>query len=161
MIAARAGGAWPKLCESAAVALVSETKDSSVSLGVRLLIDLHKVFGEDDRLSTKRVLERLFKIDQSPWGDFKGKGLSDRQMARLLKEYGIKPKDVRFPQDGGDDVILRGYDRADFADSWQRYIPPPFSENNATNTTGPTNGADCSPCSPGSACSDKIGEGGR
>jgi len=160
VVADRAGGQWPALCKDAALALIGETKDSSVSLGVRLLTDLHAVFGEEDRLSTKRILEHLYKLDQSPWKDFKGVGLTDRQMARLLRPYAIKPKDVRFPQDGGD-LVLRGYDRADFADSWQRYVPSASPQETATTTTTATGALDLGDCSARSACSAKMGEGGR
>ena len=90
----------------------------------------------------------------------KGVGLTDRQMARLLRPYAIKPKDVRFPQDGGD-LVLRGYDRADFADSWQRYVPSASPQETATTTTTATGALDLGDCSARSACSAKMGEGGR
>lgn len=114
-----AGGTWPERARAAAVALVTRVKETSPSLGVRLLSDLRNVFDTADKLSTDTILKQLHKIDEAPWGDIRGKPLNDLGLAKRLKGYGIKPKPVRI---GGD--VCRGYDRQDFHDAWKRYLPP-------------------------------------
>jgi len=113
-----AGGTWPERARVAAVALVKEARDSTPSLGVRLLSDLQTVFGAADKLATATILRELHDMDEAPWGDLRGKPLSDHGLSKYLKEYGIKPKRVRFGED-----VFRGYDRQDFHDAWKRYLP--------------------------------------
>jgi hypothetical protein len=114
-----AGGHWPERARTAAVTLVKEGKDSSPSLGVRLLSDLRDVFGDADKLPTDTVLRKLHAIDEAPWGDMRGKPLNDIGLAKRLKGYGIKPKLVRIGEG-----VSRGYARQDFHDAWKRYLPP-------------------------------------
>jgi Protein of unknown function (DUF3631) len=52
-VADAAGEQWPKRASVAAVALVADSKESTPSLGVRLLGDLHQVFGPADAMSTR------------------------------------------------------------------------------------------------------------
>ena len=76
-----AGGTWPKRARDAAVALVAESKESTPSLGVRLLTDLKAVFGAADKLTTTTILNALHQIDEAPWGDMRGKPLSDHGLS--------------------------------------------------------------------------------
>jgi len=119
VVADAAGGTWPERARAAAVALVTEAKDSSPSLGVRLLSDLRDVFGAADNLATTTILDKLHQIDEAPWGDMRGKPLNDAGLARRLRAYGIKPKVVRIR-----DHTFRGYAKEDFHDAWKRYLPP-------------------------------------
>lgn len=118
-IADLVGSDWPARARAAAVALISAGKDAEQSLGVRLLSDLRIIFDETDFLTTTQILIRLHNLDEAPWGDLDhGKPLDARGLARRLKEYGIKPEQVR--QSG---AIVRGYRRADLEDQWSRYLP--------------------------------------
>src|SRR5262249_27625188 len=105
-----AGGTWPKRARVAAVALVTQSKESSLSVGVRLLSDLRNAFGATDNLTTDTILGKLHAIDEAPWGDMRGKPLNDLGLSRLLKNYEIKPKSVRFGT--GPKDVARGYVRA-------------------------------------------------
>ncbi len=89
------------------------------SLEIRLLTDLKVVFDEAESLFTNTLLERLHPLDESPWGDLKGKPLSARTLSNLLSQYGIEPTTVR---ERGKDKPLKGYRRADFHDAWTRYV---------------------------------------
>lgn len=126
-IADAAGGHWPDTARAACMALCEAAKDRRVSLGVRLLADLRTIFGEEDTLYTKTIIGRLLKPEahgldaDAPWGDIKGREISDRVLASLLKKYGIKPVKVR---EGGVGDDLQGYRRADLWDAWQRWLPP-------------------------------------
>ena len=118
-VANAAGGTWPQRARDAAIALVKEAKESTPSLGVRLLADLQTVFGAADNLATTTILDKLHQIDEAPWSDLRGKPLNDVGLARRLKAYGIKPKVVRIG-----DHTFRGYDKQDFHDAWKRYLHP-------------------------------------
>lgn len=118
-VADAAGGDWPALARAAAVALVAQAKESTPSLGVRLLGDVRAVLEDHlDRMTTAALLEKLKALEEAPWSDLRGKPLDSRGLARLLKPYGISSKTVR---EG--DATAKGYERADFADAWARYLP--------------------------------------
>jgi hypothetical protein len=131
-----AGGEWPERARKAAVALVTQSKQSTPSLGVRLLGDLRAIFGVADKKPTSEILQSLNDLDDAPWGDLRGKPITDRDLARFLKPYDIKPKLVKI---GGSPS--RGYYRADLIDAWRRYLPPLAQESvtGVTSVTGPAN----------------------
>jgi hypothetical protein len=128
-----AGGPWPERARAAAVALVAQAHEAEPSLGIRLLADLRTVFGNEQQLTTKRILSELYLIEDAPWGDLKGKPLSDSQLARRLKQYGVKSKVIRVG-----DATPRGYTRADLYDVWRRYLPSSQAGEPATNATAAT-----------------------
>lgn len=117
-IADAAGGAWPKVARVAAVTLVTDTKRDNGSLGVRLLADLRTVFGSHEVLSTVDLLVLLINLEESPWGDLRGKPLDSRRLSKFLKPYEISPKPVRIGA-----TVSRGYQRTDLHDAWMRYLP--------------------------------------
>jgi hypothetical protein len=135
-VADLAGGEWPQRARVAAVALVALAKESTPSLGVRLLHDIRGAFGVSDQLATRQLLEQLHGLDEAPWGDLKGKPLDDRGLARRLSAYGIKPTTIRTATG-----TPKGYRRTDFHDAWSRYLSPltlspETAATNATRETG-------------------------
>jgi hypothetical protein len=132
-IADAVGGEWPARVRVAAVALVAASKDADPSLGIRLLTDLRAVFGSRDQMTTKEALAVLNGLAEAPWGDLKGRPLDERGLARQLKKYGVKSKNLNV---GGNDRP-KGYVRADLHDVWTRYLPP-SSETSATFATDAT-----------------------
>ncbi len=118
-VADAAGGRWPEVARVAAVTLVTAAREREASLGLRLLADLRSIWGEADARATKWLLEKLHSLDESPWGDLRGKPLDDRGLANRLRRYDIKPKTVRI-----DTTTVKGYDRSDLHDVWQRYLAP-------------------------------------
>ena len=117
-IADAAGGEWPERARVAAVALVADSKASTPSLGVRLLADLRRVFGEESAMSTEDIKAVLVAMEEAPWGDLRGRPLDSRQLANFLKPYGVASRNVRIC-----DRIVKGYVRADLHDPWARYLP--------------------------------------
>jgi hypothetical protein len=103
------------------------------SLGIRLLSDLRDVFTDDDVLATESIVGRLLRLDESPWADIKGKELNDRELAKLLRPYGMRPIVVRIGT-----ATPRGYRRADFVDAWRRYLLPLPPYRGATSATAAT-----------------------
>jgi Protein of unknown function (DUF3631) len=117
MVADVAGGDWPARARASAVSLVSLTKERTQTLGVRLLADLRTVFGNAEALFTRDVLHKLTELEESPWGDIRGKPLDERGLARFLRRYDVKPKQVRVNA-----ATAKGYSRADLHDPWARYL---------------------------------------
>jgi hypothetical protein len=132
-IADAAVGDWPTRARNAAVALVAASKEAEPSLGILLLSHLKAVFREADKLSTDIILKGLHELHEAPWRDLKGKALDDRGLARRLREYGIKPRTIRMGE-----ATPRGYERKDFVDVWERYLPPLVPAGSATSKTSAT-----------------------
>jgi len=119
-IADAAAGEWPKRARDAARILVLAAKEVELSLGIRLLADLKTVFDADmsTALPTEIILSHLIALPESPWGDLKGKPITDRSLASRLRQYGVKSKVIRIG-----DRTPRGYTRGDLYDAWIRYLP--------------------------------------
>lgn len=120
-LADEAGGNWPERARVSAVTLVTLAKESTPSLGVRLLADLRHVFERQDVLPTETILQELHMMDESPWADIKGKELNDRTLASKLRRFAIRPKVLRIGA-----ATVRGYERSDFIDAWNRYLVDPI-----------------------------------
>jgi hypothetical protein len=131
-VADAAGGHWPDRARAAAQALVAEAKSSTPSLGVKLLSDLKVIFAGASHLSTEAILRKLAALDESPWGDLRGKPLDSRGLASRLRPYGIRSGSVR-----DEEFVVKGYRRADLFDAWERYVPT-SSPLAATSATGAT-----------------------
>lgn len=87
-VADAAGGTWPRWARDAAVALVASAKDTTPSLGVRLLSDVRDVFGNADAMSTDALLKALHDIPEAPWPELvAGKPLNARGLATRLGKY--------------------------------------------------------------------------
>jgi len=131
-VAEIAGSHWVRLARKAAAALVAVAREVEPSLNVRLLADLRTVFGAEEQLATKKILAELCLIEDAPWGDMKGKPITDNQLARRLKNYGVKSKTIRL----GNDRFAKGYVRAELHDVWRRYLPRlPSSDKDVTGVT--------------------------
>jgi hypothetical protein len=94
-VADTAGGSWPERARVAAVALVADSKRGTPSPGIKLLADLRLIFCAEDHLATEDILAKLHMIEESPWGDLRGKPLDARGLAQRLRPYDIKPTTVR------------------------------------------------------------------
>ena len=80
-------------------------------------------------MSTETILGKLHALEESPWGDWYGKPLNARGLAKLLKPYQVKrnpgPHRREHP---------RGYRRSDLHEAWRSYLPG-GSETSATSAT--------------------------
>lgn len=118
-IADAAGGDWPQRARLAAVELTGDDADEAAA--VMLLDDLNALFtAKGDRLGSADAVEHLGKMDTRPWPEWRrGKPITQNQIARLLKPFGIEPTSVRVGTWHG-----KGYKREHFADTFSRYTPP-------------------------------------
>ena len=137
-VADAAGGDWPDRARVTAVTLVTVLRDNARSLGKQLLSDLKAIFGDDDHRTTEDLLAELHKLDESPWGDLKGKPLDPRRLARLLREYDVRPKTVRIGTS-----TAKGYRREDLLEPWERYLSVPSQK--VTADTSVTSGDNAAP----------------
>jgi hypothetical protein len=117
-VADAAGGDWPERARCACIAMVTEARERSPSLGVRLLADLKDVFGGKEHMFTNDILIALYDIEEAPWAELRGRPLDARGMSRLLRNFKVKPQTVRTGSQ-----TMKGYSAADLYDSWVRYLP--------------------------------------
>ena len=162
-IADLAGGRWPRLARTVAMALSgSADDDSGHGIGVQLLADLRRFFDKNPEVashSTVDILNYLVGIDDAPWSSYaKGKYMTPRHLSRVLKPYGIIPQNIRVGN-----TVPKGYTVADFRDAFARYLPP--IRYNATSKATPSESPDslsatqtgCSGYESGSSASPQAG----
>jgi hypothetical protein len=70
------------------------------------------------QLRTRTLLTELCAMEESPWGSWYGREFEPRDLASLLKPYGIHSITIR--NDEGKPA--KGYKRDDLYDAWQRYL---------------------------------------
>jgi hypothetical protein len=128
-IADAAGGDWPARARTACKALTAGLDDpDDGTAGERLLADLYTVWGDASHAPTATLRDRLHALDESPWGDWYGKPLTARALAKLLRPYGIKSKVIWVGSD-----TPRGYIRTDLADAWRRYATSATTQHDDGN----------------------------
>lgn len=127
-IADLVAGDWPERARRAALVLSAGGAREDDSTGVRLLADVRELF-KGNCMRSAVLATSLADLDAAPWGDWRGKPLDARGLARLLKPHGITPKKIRFGE-----ATAQGYERADFEDAWTRYVcPSDHSDRNNRN----------------------------
>lgn len=132
------GDTWAKSARGAARALHG-IEDEAPSIGVELLGDIRDAFERRGagRLASTLLLEELTRDDEAPWATFnRGREIDARWLSKRLNEFGIKPKAMRI--NGGH--LAKGYDRADFEDTFNRYLSGATPEKSVTRLQ-PHNGA--------------------
>jgi len=120
-VAERAAGEWPEHARKAALALSGNGMAGEDSQGVELLGDARKVFDADKaaEMPTKVFITALCADEERPWAAYaKGEPITDRQLAKLLRPFGIVSVTVH-PPNAPD---AKGYRRADFEEAWGRYL---------------------------------------
>ena len=107
-IAEAGGGDWKKAAWKAALAIEAVADTFDPSIGVELLRAIKGVFEarekskdpitlvNKDRITSAGLVTELVADETAPWATWnKGKPISQRQVAGLLKPYGIKPRTIR------------------------------------------------------------------
>lgn len=169
-IADEAGGEWRKRTEDAIWAMVGSEDEEDGNAGILLLADLRRLFTEKevDKIASEALVKWLETVEERPWAAYgrQGKPITKRQVAGLLKDFGIRSKNVRVNAA----VIAKGYLLVDCQDSFSRYLPPdpPFlsatplqESNDATKDDfrSATEGGDVADRKPGLAASDQACSG--
>ena len=116
-----ARGSWPDKARHAARILSTGDLAGDASSGVALLTDLREIFESTglERIFTEDILRDLHLREDRSWGEWgrSGKPLSPHGLARLLKPFGIRPRQVRIGE-----ITKKGYRREDFLDAFTRYL---------------------------------------
>lgn len=129
-----AGGDWPKRARHAAIKLTGSDEEAP-SLNQELLGDIRAVF---DRLKVERVhsadlLAELCSDEESAWATYnRGKPVSARQLSKRLAEFGIAPKQIKIKFEN-----RNGYELAQFADAFTRYLASPTDLSSTASNTDP------------------------
>lgn len=120
-VADLAGGKWPKLAREASLALAGAAEEGAEDVKTLLVEDIAALFREKkvDRLPTQTILEHLYGLDERPWNEWRrGKPLSPRGLARILKNFGVQSKNIKTHLG----TVVKGYDLADLTEPFARYL---------------------------------------
>jgi putative DNA primase/helicase len=118
-IAEIAGRDWPQKARKAALAACGGEEE--LSQGAALLADIRDVFEDKDteRITSADLANALVAMADRPWVDCShGKALTQNQLARRLKPFGIAPKNIKI-----EGRVPKGYMRESFEDAFNRYVP--------------------------------------
>jgi putative DNA primase/helicase len=114
-------GEWPAVARRIAVAANADRSEETT--GIMLLHDIRLQFAERyvERLTSAELAQALGHMEDRPWAELKnGSPLTVRHLARLLEPFKIRPVKFRAV---GQTPGIRGYERANFADAFARYLP--------------------------------------
>jgi hypothetical protein len=121
-IADMAGERWSMQARMSLIALLTDEANApEESLRLRCLSDCREALAEIEHgaVPSHWLVERLHTIEGSPW---KERDLTQNTLAWFLKDYGIRPKKIRF-QVGAESKSLQGYTLDKFEDAWKRLLP--------------------------------------
>jgi hypothetical protein len=121
-IADAVGGKWPEMVRAAAVRLFATVNAAPADdIKVELLASIREAFGDRDLMASIDLETALRAMEDKPWPTWnKGKGITQHQIARMLKDFKVPPaKSARLP----DKRNLKCYERAWFEQLWATYIP--------------------------------------
>ncbi len=133
-IADAVGGDWPLMARNAALKISGKRQnEDNSSARVMLLYDIRSIFENEKgraRIPTEDLLQQLNDMEDRPWPEWsRGKLITSRQVAALLKPYGISPKKMRFRLG-----TSRGYELGQFADAFERYLDGTEEHVNKNNS---------------------------
>ena len=120
------GNGWAEKAQTAARHHTQQGPGES--LGMELLQDIRTVWPPGTTtLTTTDLIALLTEDTERRWGDYRGKPLTARGLAVLLRPFEIRSRHTR---------NARIYDIGDFHDTWNRYLPP--TPEMATQTSQPS-----------------------
>jgi putative DNA primase/helicase len=114
------GAEWPKRAREAALTLTGSADDEG-DVRILLLADLRELFASRavERLTSAEIVEQLQSLEERPWAEWKGKPITQPQLARLLRAFEIVPKNMRLGR-----RTPRCYDSSQFEEAFARYLRP-------------------------------------
>lgn len=115
---------WPERARE--TARILHSRHFEVSEGIELLRDIKELFDTEDRdaFYSEDIVGLLLGNEELRWHhvEFHNRDyeLTAWHLARLLREYDIRPSRMRLYQEN--EKQARGYRRQDFEDAWQRQL---------------------------------------
>lgn len=140
-IADLVGGDWPSLSREAAVSICQATDATRDEVGTMLLEDIQSIFETRrvDYIRSEILVEGLIEMKERPWREWKkGRPLTPRSLARLLKPFCIVSKNKRL--DLEPDRVAKHYLKVDFEDSFDRYLADPVFRSATEPQANDSNG---------------------
>ncbi|HEY4803273.1 MAG TPA: DUF3631 domain-containing protein [Paraburkholderia sp.] len=126
-IAHVAGGTWPERARRASVVHTHDAaKANNDGVGVTLLTAIRDVFArlQTDKIPSTELCTELNEDEQGPWATWhRGHGIMPHQVAKLLRGFGIKSKNIRFTKLNAN-LVAKGYSLEQFAECFERYLDP-------------------------------------
>ena len=82
--------------------------------------EVFKAKGDPERIASNVLGDALKALPERPWEPMPktGKGITPQARGRMLADYGIHAKTLRF----GDGKDAKGYERASFVEAWAGYL---------------------------------------
>jgi hypothetical protein len=120
-IADLVGGEWPTRARAACVELNAAREEADPSHRVLLLDDIRALFKTKGRarMFSDDLAGELNRLHDRPWSGWNSdQGIKQRDLARILVEFDIKPKTLRT---GG--LQKKGYELSQFTEAFERYVP--------------------------------------
>jgi putative DNA primase/helicase len=121
-VAECAGGEWPERARKAALKLSSDNEDIE-TVATMLLADLRDLFEASghDELFTAEIIGALIRMEERPWAEYgePPRPFSRTQLARLLRPFKVKPKNVRR---AGTQQQAKGYELKQLEELFKRYL---------------------------------------
>lgn len=118
------GGQWLQAVMNACL-FITQADNKEPSENEELLTDIKTIFEvqQVDSIATRDLLSALIGVDgdglTKRWATSnKGQPMTDRQLAKALKEFGITSNKINKPNE----TQKRGYYLADFEDTFKRYL---------------------------------------
>jgi putative DNA primase/helicase len=132
-IAELAGGDAKREAWKAAKAIEGAKTIEQASLGVRLLSDIRDIFDSrlEDGILEEGILSRVLVAEliadlEKPWAEYRrDKPLTQKQLANLLADFGIRSEDVHPDADAEEEGVKhgKGYKPSRFEEVFARYLP--------------------------------------
>jgi putative DNA primase/helicase len=114
-IAQLAGGEWPERVMLAAKGALSNSDGGAIAI---LLQDIQEVFGEQDRMTSQEIVDKLTGLDEAPYGEVnRGRAITTNWLAKQLK--GVINGTSQSIRSGS--RTAKGYHRHQFKEAWRRY----------------------------------------
>jgi hypothetical protein len=128
-VAEVAGGDWPDRARIAAISLSSGRLEDD-DLGILLLRDVREVLAAEQSITSSELVQKLQKLEESPWREYGGAGLTPMKLARLLAPFEIRSRNIRRG------AVAKGYSAEDFTDAFDRYLLPSRQDATSLSRSG-------------------------
>ena len=134
------GPCWSEAAREAAITFAHAYHDEDA--GVVLLSDIRDIFNRTsaERMASVDLIAALLDVEESGWSEYRGphddqtpRKLSQGEMARLLRPFGIRPRPIWPAAKRRKGTSRRGYYRAQFESAWARYCAEGVTPSQPSN----------------------------
>jgi hypothetical protein len=115
------GGSWKERVLACFNQLTAKADLDDKGTGVTLLRDIQQIFSSAgvEMVRSKDLISCLCSLPENPWLEANrgGRPITENWLAAKLRAFGINSRGLRLGEQ-----VFRGYDKADFADAFARYL---------------------------------------